>query len=188
MPLLSFLFAALIWLLHPPVHQQTPKAEAALHIKKLSQGNLLVMLPEDSPLPGTDLANKKYATMVKAFTENYKFSNVYFFYRVDARLLRKRDSRTRLFNKKWERVAIDTLRGKDFYISTINFTEEVDLPALAVLDSTFQHLPHPFPNPVRIYSSVPLLEVPISTAVLKLNLRLSDFAKQNQPKASSKRK
>jgi hypothetical protein len=181
MRLLLLLFiTVLLWFSDTAAQQpvaKVPPVTAVQHIKKLRDGNLLVMLPEDSPMPRPNVSSEKYYSLVKAFSENYKFSKVYFFYRVDARLLRKRDGRVRMFNSKWERVSIDTLAGKDYYISTINFSEEVNLPALAILDSAFQHLPHPFPNPVRIYASVPLLEVPIHTAVYKLDLRLRDFSK-----------
>ncbi len=150
--------------------------------------------------------------IAKAFSENFDFCPVYFFYSTSSKEVRQMHLQGNLMNENLEPVAGIARPVPFFFVAEFGNIERTDekylddytfrqneegkkevtptyygstdmgFSALIVRDMDFVQLREPFPFYVRTYASLPIFKRKKSKSVAKLNTNLKEFYRLNQKK------
>lgn len=166
--------------------------EADLH--DFSKGVLLVRLNSGSqqldyykekyPDKAQQLASEIDAEnqeLIDTFAENYKYSEVLFFYSDDAEAIKNKKYKAKLFTAKMDPVQQFNYNDDEIFIARIGSTVESSLAiaSLVLYNSNFDRLEKPFPNYVRTYEGISFFKRSKKNLIIRLNNKLMKYKQKH---------
>lgn len=161
-------------------------------VKDFSNGVLLVRLNSGSkqlefykekyPEKAQKLAEKidsENQELMTAFSEQYKYSKVLFFYSDDAESIKNRNYKAKLFTADMSPVKEFDYKADEIFIARLGSTFESTLAiaSLVLYNADFNQLEKPFPYYVRTYEGIGFLERSKKNLISRLNTKLMKYKK-----------
>lgn len=123
--------------------------------------------------------NAENEELIQAFSENYNYSKVLFFYSDDAEAIKNKKYTSSLFTADMKPIQEFKYSKQEVFIARIGSTLESTLAiaTLVLYDAEFDQLERPFPYYVRTYEGLSFLERSKKNLVTRLNKKLLRFKK-----------
>lgn len=126
--------------------------------------------------------NAENEELIRAFSENYHYSKVLFFYSDDADAIKNKDYTSHLFTADMKEVKQFNYNEDEVFIARIGSTLESTLAiaTLVLYDAEFDQLEKPFPYYVRTYEGISFLKRSKKNLVTRLNSKLMKYKKSQK--------
>lgn len=115
--------------------------------------------------------------IIHAFTSELSFvPAIYFFASNKSEQIKNGNLSNVLLDKNLK--VVDSIPFKTFYIAEFGRTEELNIPAVVIMNSNFKQLDEPFPFFTRTYETLPIIKRSHQRTVELLNEKLYSFYNQ----------